>query len=464
MLLREMRRRECRASLEAWCTDVLAPSGQAPAAHHRLLICELEAVTRGDVDRLMVFMPPGAAKSTYCSVLFPPWFLAQHRSASVIAASHTTGFARRWGRRVRNLIGDSAGTLGYGLAPDEQAADRWSTTTGAEYGAFGVGAAVTGRRADLVILDDLVAGHEAADSEAQREATWDWYRGDLYTRLKPGGRIVLIMTRWNPDDIAGRLLDEVKTGGDEWRILKLPAIAEGDDPLGREPGQPLWPEWEDAMALARKRAAVGERGWWSLYQQSPRPMEGSLFKVAMLGTVDAAPIAAARVRRWDLAATRQVGTRDPDWTVGVLMSRSAEGRYTVEDVVRLRGGPDEVEAAIVATAQRDGKAVKIGLPIDPGQAGVAQAQYLTRRLAGYSVDAVRETGDKATRAAPFASQVNVGNVSLVRAPWNRAFLDELAAFPASGHDDQADAASGAFEMVATPQIAPQSIPFSLHRR
>lgn len=167
----------------------------------------------------------------------------------------------------------------------------------------------------------------------------------------------------------------------------------------------------------------------------------------MISIVDAPPASGVVFRRWDLAATKQIGTRDPDWTAGVKMLRTYEGRYCVLDIVRLRGTPDEVEAVITATASRDGQEVPIVLPQDPGQAGVAQVQYLTRRLAGYRVESVRETGDKATRAAPFASQVNAGNVSLVRAPWNRAFLEEAAQFPAGTHDDQIDAASGAFDML-----------------
>jgi predicted phage terminase large subunit-like protein len=345
-------------------------------------------------------------------------------------------------------------TLGYGLADDEHAADRWSTSAGGEYGAFGLGAAVTGRRADLVILDDIVASREAADSEVQREATWEWYQNDLYTRLKPGGRVVLIMTRWHEDDLAGRLLASMGTGGDQWRVLNLPALAEDNDPLGRAPGDPIWPEWEDAAALQRKRNAVGERTWWALYQQSPRPLDGALFKIAMIQTLDAAPVGGRIVRAWDLAATEQVGTRDPDYTVGLKMARTDEGRFVVLDVVRLRGGPDEVEAAIVNTAAQDGRSVTISIPQDPGQAGVSQALYYTRKLAGYKVNTSRETGDKSTRAAPVASQINVGNLSVVRAPWNRTLLDEMAGFPSARHDDCVDGLSRAFnELIAPPAPA-----------
>ena len=155
-------------------------------------------------------------------------------------------------------------------------------------------------------------------------------------------------------------------------------------------------------------------------------------------------------RAWDLAATKQVGTRDPDWTAGVKLTRLPSGQFIVLDVARLRGGPDEVEAAIVNMASQDGRGVTVSLPQDPGQAGKSQVLYLTRKLAGYRIESVVQTGDKVTRAAAVASQCNVGNVAVLRAPWNAAFLDELNAFPSGAHDDQIDAFSQAFNSLIAP--------------
>ena len=447
-LLREARRRACRGSLETFATDALAPLGQTPAAHHRLLIRELEKISSGENDRLMVFMPPGSAKSTYASVLFPPWWFARHPRSNVVGASYGADLAQSFSRRVQNTIREHSATLGYGLATEN--VERWATTSGGEYKAVGSGASVTGFRADLIIMDDPIRGRADADSAVIRDRIWAWYWADLVTRLKPGGRIVLIQTRWHEDDIAGRLQ---QIEGDRWRVIKLPALASAnDDPLGRSLGEPLWADdgygYGGELLKLRKDYEIsgGMRDWASLYQQEPRPAEGALFKVAMMPHVGALPSGSQAVRAWDLAATAQTGTRDPDWTVGVKLARVGD-QFFVLDVVRLRGGPDEVEQAIVNTAAADGRSVKIGLPQDPGQAGKLQVLYLTRKLAGYTVESSPETGDKATRAAPVASQANVGNLSLVEGPWVRPFLAELAGFPSGAKDDQVDALSRAYGMI-----------------
>jgi predicted phage terminase large subunit-like protein len=204
---------------------------------------------------------------------------------------------------------------------------------------------------------------------------------------------------------------------------------------------------ELAAARAEMELSSATREWSALYQQSPRPAEGALFRVANIEVIDAAPASNQIARAWDLAGTKKAGSRDPDWTVGLKLLRTKEGKFVVADLARLRDGPDGVERAIVSTASQDGHAVRIGLPQDPGQAGKGQVLYLTRALAGYRVEASPETGDKTTRAMPVVSQCNVGNLAIVRAPWNRAFIDELAGFPNGSHDDMVDALSRAFAMV-----------------
>lgn len=430
-------RERVRASLHEWARVALAPQGQVPAAHHRLLIRELESVAAGRWDRLMLLLPPGSAKSTYASLLFPPWFLANKPWAQVIAASHTAGLARTFGRGVRTLIQEHEPRLGLILDPNNRAAGRFGVIGGGSYFATGVRGPVTGRRADLVLIDDPVKSQAEADSGVVRDHLWDWFRSDLVTRLKPGGRVVLVMTRWHPDDLGGRLLASTEA----WRVVRLPALAEPHDLLGRAPGEPLWPEWEDETALSRKRLVLGDRTFAALFQQAPRSPEGRLFKASNLVVVSERA-RGKTVRAWDLAASH-----DGDWTAGVLLTQTEDGGYQIADVTRLQGGPELVLAAIRSTAQRDGPDVQIGLPQDPGQAGKAQVAYITKRLAGWRVQSTRESGPKETRAMPVASQVNAGTVTLLEGRWNRDFVEELQDFPGGAKDDQVDALSRAFAML-----------------
>ena len=420
------------ASLLDWAARAVAPL--VPAAHHRVMLGRLQALADGGCDRLMLLMPPGSAKSTYASVVFPAWFMLTHPEARVIAACHTESLAAHFGRRVRALVLEHGAASDDGLARDDRAAGRFATMGGASYFAAGVRGPLMGRRAELIVIDDPIKSTAEAESAATRDTLWDWFRSDLTTRLTPGGRIVLAMTRWHEDDLAGRLL----ASGDGWQTVTMPAL--------NAAGEPLWPEWEDAEALARRRQAVGPRAWAALYQQAPRGEAEALFQATRIGVLDSEPACHRAVRAWDLAATAAGEGRDPDWTAGIKLGRTEAGGFVVLDVRRLRGGPHEVAEAIVQTAKLDGREVAVGLPQDPGQAGKQQVAWLTGLLAGFRVASGPETGSKLTRAQPAAAQVEAGNLSLVRGTWNRAFLDELRDFPGGRKDDQVDALARALAM------------------
>ncbi len=432
-------------TLNDWASRVLAPF--APAAHHAMLLGRLDLVASGRIERLVVLMPPGSAKSTYCSVVLPSWWLQRHPQHSIIAACHTEALAHHFGRAARAMVAEHGARHGLALARDDRAAGRWRTATGGQYFAAGVRGPIVGRRADLVLIDDPIKSHAEAESQTLRDSLWNWYQGDLLPRLKPRGRIVLVMTRWHEDDLGGRLL----AGAEPWEVLRLPALAEAGDPLGRAEGAALWPEWENSDALARKRLAVGERVWQAQFQQQPRPSQGTLFRPAAMVTLERPPPANLVVRAWDLAATEAGAGSDPDWTVGLKLARGEDGRFCVLDVMRLRGGPFAVEQAIMAAAAADGPEVAIGLPQDPGQAGKQQVAYLVARLAGWRVIAGPETGSKLVRAGPVSAQLEAGRLAMVRAPWNAALLDELRDFPHGRKDDQVDALARAFAMLTAAQ-------------
>jgi hypothetical protein len=261
-----------RVTLNRWTTQVLEPLGQAPARHHRLLLDRLAGLADGRWDRLMVQMPPGSAKSTYASVIFPAWWLREHGRSNVLVACHTESLAAHFGRRVRGLLAEHADADAPVLARDDRSAVRFATRAGGSYFAAGVRGPLMGRRADLIVIDDPIKSQSEADSATCRDALWDWFRADLTTRLTPGGRIVLVMTRWHEDDLAGRLL----ASGDGWQTLCLPAVAEAGD-LFRQPGEALWPEWEDAAALARRRL----RTWPTVIEQEAMYVTGKGSQLAL---------------------------------------------------------------------------------------------------------------------------------------------------------------------------------------
>ena len=437
-------RRRIRTNLEAWARFALAGQSFTPARHHLALIAELEALERGDTRRLMLLLPPGSAKSTYASLIFPAWWMARNPRGAVITACHTARLAECFGRGVRGLLSEHGARLNLTVRGDARAAGRFLTEQGGEYYAIGVNGAVTGRRADLALIDDPIRSFAEAESLAARERLWNWYRTELLTRLKPQGRLLLAMTRWHRDDIAGRLAEQ-----DGWRVLRLPALAEAQDPLGRDPGAALWPDWESREALLERQRMIGESGFAALYQQAPLASAGRVFDIAKFGVFDTVP-AGRTVRAWDLAAGADV-SRNPDWTAGVKMLRDANDRYWIDDVRRVRAAPADVALFILNTAQQDGTSVTIGLPRDPGQAGAYQITSLTSMLAGFRVQSSPEKDSKVERAQRVAGQAGGENVALRRANWNAAFLDELAAFPEGAKDDQVDALSRAFGMLTSDE-------------
>jgi predicted phage terminase large subunit-like protein len=414
--------------------------------HLAVLNRKLMAVASGRCRRLLVTMPPRHGKSQFCSQYYPAFYLGSFPDRRVILASYEADFAAGWGRKVRDLLQEHGpGVFGVSVRRDSTAANRWGVE-GRPGGmdTAGVGGPITGKGADLLVIDDPVKNAEEAASPTFRAKTWDWYASTAYTRLEPGGAVVLIQTRWHADDLAGRILAGADSGGEPWDVLNLPALAEDADPLGRAPGEALWPERFDTARLGDIRRTIGEHYFAALYQQRPTPREGGFFRRSWLPIVDAKPHKADRVRAWDKAATDGGG----DWTAGVLMARTPEGLYYVEDVVRGRWGPGERDRIIRQTAELDGKGVPIVGEREGGSGGKDSALAFVRLLAGFSVHTEPATGSKEIRADALASQAEVGNVRLLRGPWNAAYIEELASFPSGAHDDQVDASSLAFNTLA----------------
>lgn len=399
------------------------------------MIERLERLAKGEGKRkLALFLPPGSAKSTYASVLFPPWYLASASGNSIIAASHTQELAERWGRKVRNLIQEHGPVLGYGVAADNSAAGRWETSAGGEYFAAGVGGGIAGRRADLAIIDDPIRSREDADSQTIRDKQWDWYKFDLVTRLKPNAAMVLIQTRWHEDDLAGRILKEE---GNEWEVVSLPMEAAGGDPLGRKHGEPLWPEWysQDMRDTAKRDARL----WSALYQQQPTPDSGDYFRAEWFRTVERLPpLETMHIYGGsDYAVTSSGG----DYTVHAVLGIDPDNRLYLLDIWRKQAASDEWVEAFCDLVR---KWKPLGWAEEQGQIRAGVGPFLERRMRERNAYVHREQfptrGDKATRAQSIRGRMALDGLYIEQgAPWRAELISECLRFPAGVHDDQVDA-------------------------
>lgn len=419
---------------------------QAP---HHVLICQaLERVFRGECRRLIINIPPRYSKTELVKC-FVAWSLGHAPDSEFIYSSYSGRLAASSSWDVRSLVQEPeycATFPGLTLRTDSQARDEWRTTAGGIMYAVGAGGTITGYGAGkhregfggALLIDDPHKADEAR-SDVIRGGVIDWFQNTLESRKNsPHTPVILVMQRLHESDLAGWLL--AGGNGEQWEHVCLPAL--------QDDGSALWPDKHSSDELRRMQAAAPYT-FAGQYQQRPAPAEGGIFKPDAIETIDAIPAGAIKwCRGWDLASTT-----DGDWSAGAKLGKLPDGRYVIGDMVRLRAGPDERDAAILNTAARDGKSCRTSIPQDPGQAGKTQVLYLTRKLAGYPVVSSPESGDKITRAEPLAAQVNVGNVLMLRGAWNDALIDEMRMFPNGTHDDQIDALSRAFAELLTRSTA-----------
>lgn len=414
------------------------------AAHHRLLLRELEIAATTRYGRLMVFMPPGSAKSTYASSVYPTRYLGEEVGRRAILASYGDRLATKHSRRARQIVRTRRYRAIYGatLSAEQSASDEWALSNGSEYLACGIRAGVTGNRAGLLTIDDPVRGREAADSATIRDKTWDAYQDDLLTRLLPGGAVVIVQTRWHADDLAGRILPEDWAGesgpimcrdGQVWRVLCLQAqCTRTDDPLRRQPGDMLWPQWFDARHWDQFR--VNPRTWSALFQQVPAPEEGTYFQAEWLRSWADKPRDLAVYATSDYAVTADGG----DWTVLRIWGVDPQGC-----IYRLAGWRGQTAAD--AWIDQQCALIRQWRPFAWfGEAGVIQKAIepmLVRRMreldAHCRLEWLPSIHDKPTRARGFQARASMGMVRFEQG----ADLSEFLQFPAGRHDDEVDAAS-----------------------
>ncbi|MET3995035.1 putative phage terminase large subunit-like protein [Bradyrhizobium sp. S3.9.2] len=427
-----LRRKQVRNSLNNWCEA----NGYQPAKHHRLLIAKLEAVARGEIERLAVFMPPGSAKSTYASILFPPWLLAQIPTAQLLAASHTTELAERWGRRVRNLIADNKSILGLEPTEDNQAAGRWALKTGGEYMAAGAMTGIAGFRALFGLIDDPIRSRQDADSILVRDRLWDWYLNDFRPRLIPRARQILIQTRWHEDDLAGRCLNH-----QHWEVLSLPALAKSDDALGRSPGEPLWgdDDYGYGEQLLGLQNTTPPRVWSALYQQEPTPDEGDYFKEEWLRPIDIMP--SPKFLRIYGASDYAVTQDGGDFTVHVVFGVDHLNNLYLLDVWRAQTSAEKWVEAFCDLVQKY-RPLEWAEELGQIRSGIGpfRDKRMHQRRLHVNCTAFPTRGDKAVRARSIQGRVALDGLFYPKnAVWAADWLAEILNFPASKHDDQVDA-------------------------
>lgn len=409
--------------------------------HHRTICDALMKVYRGETKRLIINVPPRYSKTELAVINFMAWCFGKAPDSEFIHVSYSATLAANNASQTRNLVLEDSYKRVFPnvkLREDSKAKDDWRTVDGGVCYSQGTGGTITGFGAGklrdsfggAIIIDDPHKASEAR-SDTIRKSVIEWFQNTLESRTNsPDTPIIVIMQRLHEEDLAGWLLNG--GNGEEWEQLELSAI--------QPDGTALWPakhtiEDLNRMELAAPYVFSGQ------YRQRPSPPAGGFFKPDNIEIVDALPADIVKqVRAWDLASSENEG----DWTVGVREAKGGDGYTYIMDVQRGQLGPDGVEKRIKQTADLDGKSVSIRLPQDPGQAGKSQAKNFITKLAGFIVKAETVSGDKITRAQPFAAQVNVGNVKMLRGEWNKPFIEELRNFPNGKHDDQVDAGSDAF--------------------
>ncbi len=431
--------------------DEFYPERVKPAAHHVLLCRVLQALADGKIKRAMFFLPPGQGKSIYASVAFPPYFMGRNPRQSIIAVSYGQGLARKFGRRCRSVVKSAAyqDIFGHGLSTESSAADEWALTNESNYMARGLGGEITGNRADGGIIDDPVKDQQDADSVAVSDASWDAYNSAFDTRIKPRGWRLVLQTRWSPNDISGRLLPDTYDGrtgmvrckdDHDWYVVNLPMLCEReDDPLGRKPGDLLWPEWNVFEDVCKIRDnPVRQRDWTALYQQRPSMATGSYFKEEWFKYYETRPAHLRIYGSSDFAVTKKTSS---DFTVHGVIGVDPNDDIYVLDVWKQRV---ETDVGVETMLDMINENKPLAWAADRDLIVNSIGPFLRKRMAERHVYAdLRELPlgreDKEMRGQAFKARMAMGKVYFpIKAPWFQDVKASMLAFPHGRHDDDVD--------------------------
>lgn len=436
-----------------WSLAAQSPAGLAhlatkgdwiPARHLNLLNERLLSVAAGETKRLLVNMPPRHGKSTLVSQYFPAWYMGVFPDRKILLASYGAEFAETWGRRVRDALQEFGPRL-FGVGVDETARSAKRFGLKGRKGGFsccGAGGPLTGRGADLFIIDDPVKGVQDADSGRLRDRLWDWYRSVAYTRLEKGGAVVLVMTRWRRDDLAGRILEEQHGGKEMWETISLPAVATASDPLGRAVGAPLWPERFDGESLERIRGVVGPRTWSALYQQTPTLAGFAEWPAELFGPsiwFDAWPSdLGLRVVSLDPSKGKRDGYGD--YSAIVKVGFCSRGIAWVDADLERRPVPRMIEDVLKHVAEFQPQVTAVESNQFQELVGVELGRLATERGFSTHIHPLENHLPKVTRIRMLGPRLTSGKLKFrAGSPGARLLVEQLQEFPLGSHDDGPDA-------------------------
>ena len=412
--------------------------------HHALMATKFEEIASGKTNRLIINMPPRHTKSEFASYLLPAWFLGKFPNKKIIQCSNTAELAVGFGRKVRNLVdGDKYAKVfpNVSLRSDSKAAGRWSTNANGEYFAIGVGGTVTGKGADLLIIDDPHSEQEAALAAGDPsvfDKVYEWYTSGPRQRLQPGGSIVVVMTRWSKRDLTGKICQAmVDRDGDEWEIISLPAIKRNE--------KPLWPEFWSYEELDKLRIELPLSKWQAQYQQDPTSEEGALVKREWWRVWDkeTPPPCDYIIQSWDTAFTKSERadySACTTWGVFYLNEDKTDANIILLDAFKER-------MEFPTLKQRAYDMYKDWEPdsfIVEAKASGAPLIFELRRM-GIPVQEFTPTrgNDKISRVNSVSDLFASGKIWAPRKRWAEEVVEELAAFPNSDHDDLVDSTTQA---------------------
>ena len=441
-ILKDLVRHEKLKDKEVSSTDFLAFvkkvwGGFIEGAHHKRMAKAFERVACGMTKRLIINMPPRHTKSEFASYLLPAWFLGKFPDKKIIQTSHTAELAVGFGRKVRNIVDSSIYSEvfpGVCLQADSKAAGRWNTNKGGEYFAIGVGGAVTGKGADLLIIDDPHSEQEAALAATSPEIydkVYEWYTSGPRQRLQPGGSIVIVMTRWSLRDLTGQVLRATaQRGGDEWEMIEFPAILPS--------GASLWPEFWSVEELSALREELPNSKWQAQYQQNPISEEGAIVKREWwkLWEKDDPPKCDFIIQSWDTAfETNNRADYSACTTWGVWTTEEGDTNIILLNAIKTRLEFHELKKKVLEEYKWWSPDF---LVVEKKASGISLYQELRRMGVPVAEFTPSRGNDKITRLNAVSDLIASGRVWVPNTRWADELVDEVASFPAGEHDDLVD--------------------------